>query len=202
MLTADAIYQVVRRLTQQSFAEPMSMHDFRRAAATSLAIEAPDKIGLASGPLQHTRTDTTGRHYNLAGIAQASRRRRSGRVAGSKITMAVPNATTPDAPTLRAQLWMGNSMGQVQQAAWKSYLINKLMAGNGGESGIRTRDTVPRIHTFQACAFNHSATSPSLRFATAGHAAHGFGKSLIPMDFAGWAWVPSTRGQPVHAPDE
>ncbi len=30
----------------------------------------------------------------------------------------------------------------------------------GGESGIRTRDTVSRIHTFQACAFNHSATSP------------------------------------------
>ncbi len=33
---------------------------------------------------------------------------------------------------------------------------------SGGESGIRTRDTVPRIHTFQACAFNHSATSPSI----------------------------------------
>ena len=31
---------------------------------------------------------------------------------------------------------------------------------NGGGSGIRTRDTVSRIHTFQACAFNHSATPP------------------------------------------
>src|ERR1700729_3074285 len=30
----------------------------------------------------------------------------------------------------------------------------------GGRSGIRTRDTVSRIHTFQACAFNHSATPP------------------------------------------
>ena len=30
----------------------------------------------------------------------------------------------------------------------------------GGGSGIRTRDTVSRIHTFQACAFNHSATPP------------------------------------------
>jgi site-specific recombinase XerD len=73
-LTADAIYQVVRRLTQQNFAEPMSMHDFRRAAATSLAIEAPDKIGLATGLLQHSKADTTGRHYNLAGSAGASRR--------------------------------------------------------------------------------------------------------------------------------
>ena len=33
---------------------------------------------------------------------------------------------------------------------------------DGGESGIRTRVTVSRKHTFQACAFNHSATSPSL----------------------------------------
>jgi hypothetical protein len=36
---------------------------------------------------------------------------------------------------------------------------------NGGGSGIRTRDTVSRIHTFQACAFNHSATPPRSAFA-------------------------------------
>ena len=40
---------------------------------------------------------------------------------------------------------------------------------SGGESGIRTRVTVSRKHTFQACAFNHSATSPH-RFAPAGYA--------------------------------
>src|SRR5215207_5730784 len=30
----------------------------------------------------------------------------------------------------------------------------------GGRGGIRTPDTVSRIHTFQACALNHSATLP------------------------------------------
>ncbi len=30
----------------------------------------------------------------------------------------------------------------------------------GGGSGIRTHDTVSRIHALQACAFNHSATPP------------------------------------------
>ena len=30
----------------------------------------------------------------------------------------------------------------------------------GGEGGIRTPDTVTRIHPFQGCAINHSATSP------------------------------------------
>ena len=33
----------------------------------------------------------------------------------------------------------------------------------GGRGGIRTRDTVSRIHTFQACALNHSATLPRNR---------------------------------------
>ena len=30
----------------------------------------------------------------------------------------------------------------------------------GGESGIRTHGTCEGTHTFQACALNHSATSP------------------------------------------
>jgi hypothetical protein len=34
------------------------------------------------------------------------------------------------------------------------------LAWGGGESGIRTHDTVSRIHAFQASAFSHSAISP------------------------------------------
>src|SRR5208282_5757041 len=37
---------------------------------------------------------------------------------------------------------------------------NKCERGVGGGSGIRTHDTVSRIHAFQACAFSHSATPP------------------------------------------
>ena len=33
----------------------------------------------------------------------------------------------------------------------------------GGETGIRTLDTLSRIHAFQACAFSHSAISPAQR---------------------------------------
>ncbi|GEM_PF-2067237 len=32
----------------------------------------------------------------------------------------------------------------------------------GGDGGIRTHDRVTPIHTFQACAFDHSATSPHI----------------------------------------
>ena len=32
---------------------------------------------------------------------------------------------------------------------------------DGGATGIRTLETVSRLHTFQACAFDHSATAPT-----------------------------------------
>ena len=35
-----------------------------------------------------------------------------------------------------------------------------MLSADGGGRGIRTLDTVSRIHTFQACAFNRSATPP------------------------------------------
>tara|TARA_B100000902_G_scaffold51760_1_gene58475 strand:- start:1314 stop:1445 length:132 start_codon:yes stop_codon:yes gene_type:complete len=31
---------------------------------------------------------------------------------------------------------------------------------DGGENGIRTHERIAPLHAFQACAFNHSATSP------------------------------------------
>ena len=43
----------------------------------------------------------------------------------------------------------------------------------GGEGGIRTHDTVSRIHAFQACALSHSATSPD-RKNRGGNIAAGF----------------------------
>jgi hypothetical protein len=38
---------------------------------------------------------------------------------------------------------------------------NAFSGASGGETGIRTLETVSRLHTFQACAFDHSATSPA-----------------------------------------
>jgi hypothetical protein len=45
----------------------------------------------------------------------------------------------------------------------------------GGGSGIRTHDTVSRIHAFQACAFSHSATPPA--HGNAGNIAMAFGQT-------------------------
>ena len=54
------------------------------------------------------------------------------------------------------------------------------LKASGGERGIRTLETVSRLHTFQACAFDHSATSPS----GAGYAGAGRGCKLAARAFA------------------
>ena len=48
--------------------------------------------------------------------------------------------------------------GETSAAHGNEFGLIELLA----EGGIRTRDTVSRIHTFQACAFDRSATPPSV----------------------------------------
>ena len=72
-LTGAGIYAMVRTRISAKFGKAMSLHDFRRAGPTFLAMYAPDKIGLVPGMLQHASPDT-GKLYNLAGSLEASRR--------------------------------------------------------------------------------------------------------------------------------
>jgi hypothetical protein len=72
-LSGGCIYNIVRALITKKFGKAMGLHDFRRAAATFLAMDAPDKIGLAPGMLQHVSSDTV-KIYNLARSLEASRR--------------------------------------------------------------------------------------------------------------------------------
>ncbi len=79
-----------------------------------------------------------------------------------------------------------------------------LYCWSGGESGIRTRDTVSRIHTFQACAFNHSATSPracheGVRADLQGSAGVSRKYSVtIWRSYVNWPWA-GTRNPPNRA---
>jgi hypothetical protein len=65
---------MVRRRIKRKFGKDMSLHDFRRAGATFLAMDAPEKIALIPGMLQHTSPEVGERHYNLARSVEASRR--------------------------------------------------------------------------------------------------------------------------------
>ena len=73
-LSPGRIYDIVRARTKKKFGKAMSLHDFRRAGATFIAIDAPEMIGLIPGALQHASPGVGERHYNLAGSVAASRR--------------------------------------------------------------------------------------------------------------------------------
>ena len=73
-LGGDRLYDIVRARTLAKFGKAMSLHDFRRAAATFLAMAEPEKIGLIPGVLQHVSPDVSDQHYNLARSMQAGRR--------------------------------------------------------------------------------------------------------------------------------
>ena len=58
-------------LTEQYLGTRVSPHRFRRIAATSIAVMAPDKINLIKGLLGHSTLSMSERHYNRAGTIQA-----------------------------------------------------------------------------------------------------------------------------------
>lgn len=73
-LCGQQLYSIVHRRTYSAFGRAMALHDFRRAAHTYLAMEAPELIGLIPGVLQHASPDVGDQHYNLARSTMASRR--------------------------------------------------------------------------------------------------------------------------------
>jgi integrase len=73
-LTAGRIYDIARARVLARFGKDMGLHDFRRAGATFLAIDAPEQVSLIPSILQHTSSDIGEQHYNLAGSMQASQR--------------------------------------------------------------------------------------------------------------------------------
>ena len=68
------IYAIAHARILQKFGKAMGLHDFRRAASTFLAMDAPEKIGLIPGVLQHASPDVSDQHYNLARTMQAGHR--------------------------------------------------------------------------------------------------------------------------------
>jgi hypothetical protein len=73
-VSGECLYQIVRRRTEEAFGKAMGLHDMRRAAATFLAIEVPEQVGLIPGILQQASPEVGEQHYNLARSTAASRR--------------------------------------------------------------------------------------------------------------------------------
>jgi hypothetical protein len=73
-LSSDRLYAIVRKRSRDEFGKPTALHDYRRAAATYLAMDAPDKVSLIPGVLQLNDPEVGEKYYNLAKSITANRR--------------------------------------------------------------------------------------------------------------------------------
>lgn len=69
-----ALYDVIVSRTKTAFGRSVNPHLFRDCAATSIAIEDPEHVRMASQLLGHRSTSTTERYYNQAQTIDAARR--------------------------------------------------------------------------------------------------------------------------------
>ncbi len=77
-LARSSVYGAIVRTTEQLLGLPINPHLFRDCAATTIAIQDPEHIGIASQILGHTDPGTTERHYIQAnGLIGSRKHRRS-----------------------------------------------------------------------------------------------------------------------------
>ena len=72
-MTRGSVYHLIVECTRAAFGRPINPHLFRDCAATSIAIDDPVHVGIASRLLGHHDSSTTERHYNHARAVEASR---------------------------------------------------------------------------------------------------------------------------------
>jgi integrase len=68
------IYNMIVSRTAKAFGRSVNPHLFRDCAATSIAIEDPERVRIASQILGHRSAATTERYYNQAQAIDAARR--------------------------------------------------------------------------------------------------------------------------------
>jgi integrase/recombinase XerD len=72
-MSRQAIYGCVRARTREGLGRAINPHLFRDCAATSIAIDDPDHVRVASSLLGHRTVSTTEKYYNQARSVEASR---------------------------------------------------------------------------------------------------------------------------------
>ena len=72
-MTDNGIYIRIVARTREGLGQPINPHLFRDCVATSIAIDDPAHVGIASRLLGHRTGSTTERHYNQARSVEASR---------------------------------------------------------------------------------------------------------------------------------
>ena len=65
-MSAQSMYGMITRTTEQEFGTRLTVHDFRRIAATSIAEYDPEHAGIIRDILGHSTMEMADRYYNQA----------------------------------------------------------------------------------------------------------------------------------------
>ena len=94
-MTDNGIYDCVVARTSEGLGQPINPHLFRDCAVTSVAIDDPANIGIASRLLGHRTRSTTERYYNQACGVEASRLMQEALLARRYDVLGVDDAMEP-----------------------------------------------------------------------------------------------------------
>jgi integrase/recombinase XerD len=72
-MTRRGVYDRITRCTLKGLGKAINPHLFRDCATTTIALEDPDHVRIASRLLGHRTLSTTEKHYNQARNVEASR---------------------------------------------------------------------------------------------------------------------------------
>ena len=132
----------------RSYYDTLRVGDELSRKSVMFHVGRPNENGFTGKVWQTLGTDAFNSHTNICSSG--------GRT--PTIQWANDDRTSPD--WANAKLVFLNSSHAVITSYSIHYTKLYEMEQSGGATGIRTLETISSLHTFQACAFDHSATSP------------------------------------------
>jgi hypothetical protein len=130
-----------------------------RLALELLLRAAPRRQLAEAGCSPHEIMSVSG-HEILREVERHTKAANRARMANSAIA-ALQTAQKEAAELGKRDSKLANTPGVVSQNSDQTSVFKEEKIEDGGGGGIRTLETVSRLHTFQACAFSHSATPPA-----------------------------------------
>jgi hypothetical protein len=93
-------YKNLRILTGAHFGRPVNPHLFRDSAATAVAIDLPEQVGIVPGLLGHAGVTTSERYYIHAHSTEAHRRHQENVLALRRAAEEAMDDDSDDTPTV------------------------------------------------------------------------------------------------------
>jgi integrase len=114
-LSQEVFYKNLRKLTAAHFGRPVNPHLFRDCAATAIAIDLPEQVGIVPGLLGHAGIATSERYYIHAHSTEASRRHQESVLALRRAAEEAMSDDSDEMPIVRPAPYRPSEQGQRQK---------------------------------------------------------------------------------------